>query len=405
MDKRAVKNLKETIKEKDKIEFKNYKELCEYLKEPPKDGGRNKKLQLEEWKRHFDWETEGHKYIIKRVYDKPIKKETDTLEEKILKYNLCVELLSYYCPKILDANNDKEKKQAYKEFQENLQTTSIDIYENTIHNLAVKIGLVNEFYKEYLGDHSKLSEMLNINEITIDDFYDKVSDYYKYDIIKILDKLSKEKTLFYKKKFRGRFVEFGEKTWSRKKNKWDEVDIEKTYYYKTLTDKEEKIYEQLIWDVLEEENCTNISQFNRKFGGNVNVFKDRLNKKTINKLSCIDIFEIYEISFRPRFIFQEKKSYENKLEKLFEQRILENKNKDIQRKTLKLNESIEQEKIDFLTKTDESEEQLISFLKLLETKKEKGLNELNQSYLNFQELTKNLIRNLKTNKLKKQNSK
>jgi len=53
---------------------KNYKMLCELLEQEVKNG-KSKKLQLEDWKRYFDWEKSGQKFIITDVYDTPLTKE------------------------------------------------------------------------------------------------------------------------------------------------------------------------------------------------------------------------------------------------------------------------------------------------------------------------------------------
>lgn len=51
--------------------FKNYKELCTFLRQPVADGN-SKKSQLKEFERHFEYERQGYKYIIKHIYDEPL---------------------------------------------------------------------------------------------------------------------------------------------------------------------------------------------------------------------------------------------------------------------------------------------------------------------------------------------
>lgn len=53
---------------------KNYKVLCEILEQPIKDG-KSRKLQLKDFKRYFDWEKSGQKFIITDIYDTPLTKE------------------------------------------------------------------------------------------------------------------------------------------------------------------------------------------------------------------------------------------------------------------------------------------------------------------------------------------
>ena len=54
--------------------IKNYKELCKILNEEAKTG-KAKQLQLKNWKRYFDWEKDGQKFIIVDIYDTPLPKE------------------------------------------------------------------------------------------------------------------------------------------------------------------------------------------------------------------------------------------------------------------------------------------------------------------------------------------
>lgn len=54
--------------------IKNYKELCTILNEEVKTG-KAKQLQLKNWKRYFDWEKDGQKFIIVDIYDTPLPKE------------------------------------------------------------------------------------------------------------------------------------------------------------------------------------------------------------------------------------------------------------------------------------------------------------------------------------------
>ena len=48
--------------------FKNYRKICEYLHELIKTG-KSKQLQLENWKRYFEYERDGNAFVITKVYD------------------------------------------------------------------------------------------------------------------------------------------------------------------------------------------------------------------------------------------------------------------------------------------------------------------------------------------------
>jgi hypothetical protein len=53
---------------------KNYKALCGLLEQPEKTG-KSRKYQLDDFKRYFDWEKSGQKFIITDIYDEPLTKE------------------------------------------------------------------------------------------------------------------------------------------------------------------------------------------------------------------------------------------------------------------------------------------------------------------------------------------
>ena len=53
---------------------KNYKAMCELLGEPVK-GGDSKRSQIKQWERFFYWTNQGHKFIIKEIYEEPLPPE------------------------------------------------------------------------------------------------------------------------------------------------------------------------------------------------------------------------------------------------------------------------------------------------------------------------------------------
>lgn len=55
-------------------DYNTYKQLCNILKEPIKTGNA-KSAQLKEWKRYFDYEKIGNKFLILDVYEEPLEKE------------------------------------------------------------------------------------------------------------------------------------------------------------------------------------------------------------------------------------------------------------------------------------------------------------------------------------------
>lgn len=64
-------NINETLAEG--MIIKNYKEMCKMLNEEEK-GGKSKQLQLEDWRRFFEYEKDGQKFNITDIFLTPLEK-------------------------------------------------------------------------------------------------------------------------------------------------------------------------------------------------------------------------------------------------------------------------------------------------------------------------------------------
>ena len=62
--------------------FKSYKDLCNCLGEPVKDGN-SRKSQIKEWERYFSFNKEGRKFIITEVFDAP----KDKVDNRVNNYS------------------------------------------------------------------------------------------------------------------------------------------------------------------------------------------------------------------------------------------------------------------------------------------------------------------------------
>lgn len=71
---------------------KNYKVLCELLGQPVK-AGKSRICQLEEFKRYFDWEKSGQKFIVTDIYDTPLTKEDKRKLGNNSIYVQCIEVI------------------------------------------------------------------------------------------------------------------------------------------------------------------------------------------------------------------------------------------------------------------------------------------------------------------------
>ena len=71
---------------------KNYKVLCELLGQQVKSG-KSRKLQLEDFKRYFDWEKSGQAFVITDIYDTPLTKEDKRKLGNNSIYVQCIEVI------------------------------------------------------------------------------------------------------------------------------------------------------------------------------------------------------------------------------------------------------------------------------------------------------------------------
>ena len=73
--------------------FKNYKELVAFFEDDVKDG-KSKKYQLENYKRYFDWNKQGNKFIITAIHEIPTEKK---LQGKDATYGIELDALFKNC--------------------------------------------------------------------------------------------------------------------------------------------------------------------------------------------------------------------------------------------------------------------------------------------------------------------
>ena len=128
---------------------KNYRELCDLLGVNIKDG-KSRKLQIEEWKRYFDFERQGNKYIINKIYNTPLPiPKQDKSKKKLSKNDIYTKYVQVILTKHL-----KETSQAYY----------------TTTDLLKLLGFVNENW----GDTKLLSEFCKTHNCT----YNQAKYYY-----------------------------------------------------------------------------------------------------------------------------------------------------------------------------------------------------------------------------------
>ena len=385
-DNKEINKLKEEV-----TVVKNYKVMCELLREEEKTGNAKRSQQVE-WKRYFDFEREGQKYIIKEIYDIPLpegyyKNPIDTFNE----FLICLYI--------------KESNEKFPD-QKGLVCGK--------RKLAEKLGLISEKYKEYQNKKNRLVYELE-GAIEGDEFikklnivnkvYEDLPHKYKYRLEKAIKDLEKRSLILRE------IVYYGEKI------KFD-IDGKKTIYevvednvtmdtygdeirdgYKImldgdivivpLTDDEKEQYTKIARDIRrsylkknaisEFDVCETIKDLydlginNKTRKSYIDEYYVKLEEEIKKKMGYRSIFEAYRLYFHPQYIEDESWKLLNKLEciennnKLFLEKVIKNAENKAIREIGKINESQLKDEIkeNKINKIEEDKDSTINILETL----------------------------------------
>lgn len=145
-------------------EIKNYKEMCKLLGEEEK-GGKGKKYQMANWKRFFNYEKKGQKFIITEIYDQPFP----TIEAQRKREGLYIQYIECLLMEMIvtsTSNSVNGKKQ-------------IIIPKNKLY---VMLGMANERYSRFYGKERVLISLIEeIENVGVEGKEDKFTLSY-YDV-------------------------------------------------------------------------------------------------------------------------------------------------------------------------------------------------------------------------------
>lgn len=140
----ALDSMYESVREGD--EFTTFTEFCRRLGVEPKTGN-SKRAQIEQFTRYFEWEKDGNKIIITKVYDEPLPDLTDGIYSGLIKQLILDMLSSRYL-----LRNEKHLVLSFAE-------------------LIREIEAVNTEYATYKNDSERLADELGITLDYVVDFY------------------------------------------------------------------------------------------------------------------------------------------------------------------------------------------------------------------------------------------
>lgn len=163
--------VKENLKEN--IVIKNYKKLCELLGENIQ-AGKAKQLQEKNWQRYFNYEKEGQKYIITKLYNEPLPK----IDQRKLGNN--AEYIEHIKFILL---NYLSKQEGY--------TTRL-----TLKKLFLLLGMINNNYMNLENKEILQNDEL-LTEFQINHFYQRTYDKLKRTIFSSLNNLQNNRLIMY----------------------------------------------------------------------------------------------------------------------------------------------------------------------------------------------------------------
>lgn len=383
---KTLNKLKETV-----AIVKNYKVMCELLKEFEKSGA-SKRAQQTEWKRYIDFEREGQKYIIKEIYDIPLpqgyyKNPIDTFNE----FLICLYI--------------KESNEKYPE-QKGLVCGT--------RRLAEKLGLINEKYDEYRNKKNRLvyeitkpkNEKEFINHLNVvNKVYEDLPHKYKYRLEKAIKDLEKRSLILREVVYYGEKIQLNinkDKTiyevlednttmdiYGDKIKDGYKIMLDGNTIVVPLTDDEKEKYLTIsktlrnnylkknsknktdVCETIKDLYDLGINYQTRK--SYIDEYYERLEEEIKKKMGYKTIFKAYRLYFHPQYIEDESWKLFNKLEciennnRLFLEKAIKNTENKAKREILKINESnlaedIKKEKIN---KINEDKENTIDILEIL----------------------------------------
>lgn len=165
-----IKNLKEGMV------IKNYKELSQLLGNEKPKTGKSKIIELEALKNFVDYDLDGNKFIINKIFNKEEISLMEIKKDKKVLYKKFIEVL------VLDLL-PKDKK-------------SIVFSKNKLNYL---LGLINNNYTLGLTNHQLIAENFNMDIAYVDEFY-KLNESNMNNIVNTaLNSLEKKSLIFQSK--------------------------------------------------------------------------------------------------------------------------------------------------------------------------------------------------------------
>jgi hypothetical protein len=325
--------------------YKNYKELCGILDEDIKTG-KSKQLQLKDWERYFTWEKEGHKFIVTEIYDKPKekidgRKVGNTGKSEGSRGNNVAEYIG---------NIEKLILNLLVQDKDNANFGRVFLSKNV---LLRTLNMVNDNYAYCKRRIPKLSKFMNINQVTINEWYDSTSSMLERNLETALKDLEKQSLILWSREITVAEAKavaemnFNSKIIKKKRvDMFGEKVIDYEYYadptvmltHREATDREKRFILRTERETLKEMGMKNKAEVIYK--GVWGNFIEKVNNTILEELNIAFYYKSYKILFNEEHISEaiddfeifelddiDKKNEEQKLNTNIKKRITTNAKK------------------------------------------------------------------------------
>lgn len=292
--------------------IKNYKELCNLLEIKP-TGGDSKKAQLKELGTHINYEKQGYKFIIKEIYDKQKVKE----DGRVGGYSEMRTLIL----RLLDMSNQNNNI---------VLPTSV---------LLRKLSMVNDNYAIARRSQKELSELLDMKQEYIADFYSSTHKNLKRALETNLNKLQRERLIFWS----NTVMVCKNKVGDIKKNELGEFELDENgnlvcdikQEFRVATQQEKEIILNTEKKVLKEYGYTEIGDIYKHCKSE--AFYKEVYKRVKKSCNINFYFLGYDITFIKENIEEELKKIDednflgSKMNKVVKDRVKDNASKRVEK--------------------------------------------------------------------------
>jgi len=255
--------------------IKNYRFMCLLLNQEEKKGGRNKKLQFEQWQQYFNWEKQGQKFIITEIYEEPIIK-IDNQGNNI--YNVYIEKLMLDL--LVQKYQTSNERRIYLSRDQMLQT--LNMVNTNYHYIKYNAKDTANYIKV---DADNIKEFYNINNRNLNNAVertlDKLSNRFlvNWQFVQTVAVKEEEEEIY---------------SWSKKEYKSKEIHRDATNEEREII----LIYEKMIAEEMGFEKKSDIFLCGRYLEF-TNRVCDRLQNNGINILYY---YKSYDVVFHPDVI-------------------------------------------------------------------------------------------------------